>query len=163
MKGYIPISIPTKPYIKAYILKKLGDNPVMSTGDNTIGHKLFDLLRHSNNERGARFSNSMYSCEVKVYIPINTFQKRGANLNATNLKNFNLFIEMEIKNRFHDLMDDSMDIVGNFTNNLPEVRRRLGIDLESWSDDSMQKDYYRYRLRYKKITKRNKTLSPTVR
>lgn len=147
MQGFIPVDIPTKPYIKAYVISKLSAQPRMSTSGDTIGHKLYDLLQHKTNERAARYKNSMYSATLRIYIPINTFRKRGSNLNETNLKNFNLFIEREIKHRFYQLMEDAHEHTPSFETNLPMIRRKLGIDLEAWSDDSMKKDYYRKRLR----------------
>lgn len=145
MKGFIAIDIPTKPYIKAYVHHKLGPAPVMKTNGETISAKLYDLLQHRVDEFGSRPTNKMYTSRLRVFIPIHTFKRRGSNLNVTNLKNFNLFIEAEIKHWFYFLMDEYMTIFPNFMQNLPEVRRKLGIDLEAWSDDSMKKDYYRYR------------------
>lgn len=163
MQGFIPVDIPTKPYIKAYVISKLGATPCMGTDTDTIGNKLFDLLHHSTNERAYRFTNSMYTATLRIYIPVNTFKRRGDNLNETNLKNFNLFIEREIKYRFHQLMDDLQEHLPSFENNLPEVRRKLGIDIEEWSDDSMRKDYYRKNLRTKSKVNYKKTFAPSVR
>lgn len=145
MKGWVPVEIPTKKYIKAYIHSKLGEKPMMTTVGNTIGHKLYDLLQHSTNERASVFESKHYCEVIRIYIPVNTFRKRGAFLNETNIKNFNLFVENEIKHKFHFVMDILIEALPNFNANLPEVRRALGIDIESWSDESMCKDYYRYR------------------
>lgn len=146
MKGFVPVEIPTKRYIKAYIHSKLGEKPLMTTNGNTIGHKLYDLLQHSTNERATVFDSKHYTEKIRIYIPISIYKKRGAYLNQTNIKNFNIYVENEIKDRFHWMMDDLISALPNFSANLPEVRRRLGIDIESWSDDSMTKDYYRYRV-----------------
>ena len=165
MKGFVPVEIPTKKYIKAYIISKLGSQPIMSTRGNSIGHKLHDLLEHSTNERASVFTSKHYTEKIKVYIPVNRFKQRGANLNETNIKNFNIFVENELKDRFHTLMDDLISVLPNFQSNLPEVRKRIGIDIEAWSDDSMSKDYYRYRiatgksLLYTKYFKKNFTQS----
>ena len=144
MQGYISIDIPTKPYIKAYILHRMGQQPVMTTR-SIIGHKLYDLLMHNTNEFGNQPLNSMYTAKIRVYIPIATFKQRGANLNITNTRNLNTFIEVKIKDRFHELMDEALEVYPNFMQNLPGIRKKLGIDIEAWSDDSMKKDYYRYR------------------
>ncbi len=162
MKGLIAVEIPTKKYIKAYVLSKLGDKPVLTVSSDSIGNKMYDVLQHKNNERKTDFKNSRYTEVLKIYIHIRTFKKRGAYLNHTNIRNFNLFIELEIKDRFHSLMDDLIELLPSFENNLPEVRRRLGIDIEDWSDDSMKKDYYRYRLKKNKSLLYNKTFSPVV-
>lgn len=146
MQGFVPVEIPTKKYVKAYIISTLGEKPIMNT-ENVMGQKLYDVLQHSTDERSDQFACNHYSDKLQIYIPIRTFKKRGAFLNKTNIKNFNLFIEVLLKDRFHLMMDDFIAILPSFENNLPEVRKRLGIDIEAWSDDSMKKDYYRYRTR----------------
>lgn len=143
MKGYIPIEIPTKSYIRAYIISKLGEKPLMNTETN-IGCKLYDLLHHTTNEQRTKFS-SRYNSKIRIYISYSLFYHRGGVMNETNIKHFNLFLEEEIKSRFRFIMDFYIDVHPGFEHNLPAVRRWLGIDIEAWSDDSMKKDYYRYR------------------
>ena len=146
MKGYIPVEIPTKKYIKRYLISELGEKPIMSN-DNRFGSKLYDLLEHNTNEERKRFSNVRYTETLRIYITQHSFRVRGANLNHTNIKNFNLFVENELKSRFRMYMDFYMNIFPNFKANLQTVREHLGIDFEHWDDESIQKDYYRYRLR----------------
>jgi hypothetical protein len=149
LKGYIPIEIPTKKYIKAYVTAQLGEKPLMST-DHNIGSKFYDLLLHETNEDRTRFSNVRYNAKLKLYVSYHTFYHRGAFLNQTNIKFFNLFIEKEIKSKFRHYMDFYIEILPNFMANLPMVRSLLGIDIDAWDDDSMKKDYYRYRKRNNK-------------
>jgi hypothetical protein len=153
MKGFVSIDIPTKPYIKAYVIHKLGPQLVIRNNADTISSKLYDLLQHGTDEFASRPTSKMYTSKLRLFIPVQTFRKRGANINVTNLKNFNLFIEAEIKHWFYFIMDEYMSIHPNFMQNLPDVRRKLGIDLEAWSDDSMKKDYYRYRIGKKRKAK----------
>lgn len=161
MKGFMSIDIPTKAYIKAYLISQLGERPEM-TPRNLFGNKLYDLLEHTTNDRKKEFANARYNAMVRVYIPIHVFRKRGFNLNETNIKNFNLFIEMLIKHRYYELMDDCIEILASFEAHLPYVRKKLGIDIEAWSDDSMKKDYYRYRKNNKKRLFYNKINTRTV-
>ena len=164
MKGFVPIDIPTKKYIKEYVISKLGRQPILTTDSDTIGNKFYDLLQHSTNERAGQFCSSMYTVQLRIYIPVRTFNRRGSNLNESNLKAFNLFIECEIKDKFYFLMDHLIELIPSFENNLPEVRRRLGIDVEAWSDDSMRKAYYRRNKRIKKpLLYNKKTSALTVR
>ena len=159
MKGYFSVDIPTKKYIRAYIIAQLGEKPVMDTSSN-IGCKLYDLLQHKVNERKSETEKVKYNSTIRIYINERLFRKRGGVLNHTNMKNFNIFLEEEIKSRFYFLMDTYIEMYESFKANLPEVRRRLGISIFNWDDDSMQKDYYRYRkakgkpLFYKKIFSR---------
>lgn len=146
MKGYIPIEIPTKRYIKAYLMARYGDKPIMSS-DSMIGNKLYDLLQNKRNEDRKRFANKRYNAKIRIYVFYHVFNHRGANLHETNLKRFNLFVEQIIKEQFYFLMDTYIDMLPSFESNLPEVRRRLGITVHDWDSDSMRKDYYRYRLR----------------
>lgn len=147
MQGFIPVDIPTKPYIKAYVINKLGSCPCMNKNYETITAKFYDVINHSTNERGKRFRGKMYNTSLRVYIPVNIFKKYGTNLNETNVKSFNRFIEKEIKYFYYQMMDDLLEHLPSFKNNLPEVRRKLGIDSEAWSEDSMKKEYYRKRKR----------------
>lgn len=159
-KGWIPVEIPTKKYIKAYIVSQLGEKPMMDR-DHPIGKKLEDVLQHKTNERKVEFSKR-YNASIRIYIHRGLFRQRGANLNETNIKNFNLFVETMIKHRFYQLMDDFIEVLPSFEANLPEVRRRLSIDIEDWSDDSMKKDYYRYRLSKGKPLLYNKIITRSV-
>ena len=145
MKGYMPVEIPTKKYIAAYVKSKYGDRPMM-TMENPIGNKLYDLLQHKTNERKTEFSSSRYNATLKIYVNQRAFLRRGAFLNETNVKQFNLFIEKDIKTQMRFLMDFYITTLPSFEAHLPTIRKQLGIDLEEWSDDSMKKDYYRYRL-----------------
>lgn len=145
MKGFIPVDIITKKYIKAYILSQYGSEPVM-TKDHKLGSKLYDVLQHSTNEDRLDCDFKFYTDTVRVYVPMHIFRQRGARLNETNIRNFNLFAEKEIKDKFNLLMDIYISIFPSFEGNLQKVRTQLGIDVEAWSDDSIKKQYYRYRL-----------------
>lgn len=144
MKGYIGIDIPVKTYIKAFIIFEMGEVIKLSTGQHMISNKLYDLLEHRQNHQKT-LAPCSYGATLRIYISFETFRRRGHNLNHSNIRSFNKFCEKIIKFRFNTLMDDMIDVIPSFEANLPEVRRRIGIDIEAWSDDSMKKDYYRYR------------------
>jgi len=76
--------------------------------------------------------------------------------NDCNVKKFNLFIERIIKDRFRFYMDNYILISPSFESHLPAIRKRLSIDVKAWSDDTMKKDYYRYRLNTGKTLLYNK-------
>ena len=161
MKGFVSVIIPTKSYIKAYVINQLGDWPKMTTR-HEIGNKMYDFLAHKTNERKTEFSNKRYNATMKVFISVHTYRQRGCYLNETNIKNFNLFLEKKIKHLFYHYMDHYIDILPNFEANLPEIRRKLCIDIEAWSDDSIKKDYYRYRKMNNKPLLYQKTFTRTV-
>jgi len=146
LKGYIGIEIPTKRYIAAFVKSQLGDQPIMNT-QHLIGHKFFDLLQHQTNEDMSEFAGQYYDVKMKLYVNYGIFSKRGQYLNHTNIKNFNIYLEKKIKEKFYFLMDFMIEIVPNFKYNLPAVRKKLGITDDDWDYDSMKKDYYRYRVR----------------
>lgn len=146
MKRYIRIEIPVKPYIKAYMIAQLGEMIKLSPGQHAITNKIYDLLERSQNWERID-SKCNYGEKVTIYLTYDTFRRKGHNLNATNVKNFNRFVEKLAKWHFYTVMDSLMAILPSFEGNLPEARKRIGIDLEYWSDDSMKKDYYRYRLK----------------
>lgn len=144
--GFIGISIPTKKYIAAYIHHKLGPYPKMDLS-TTIGNKLYDILEYKYNERKTEFSDFRYNAKIKIYITEHVLLNRGCNLNETNIKNFNLFVEAQIKERYRELMDEAIQILPSFKANLPEIRKKIGITEDDWDYDSIKKDYFRYRKR----------------
>lgn len=145
MNGYVPVEFPTKRYIAAYIRHVLGDKPVMKK-DSTIGSKMFDLLQHSTDDRKTEFS-TRYNAKIKIYIPYRTFCQRGGYINSTNVMNFNLYVEAEIKDKYRTLMNVFIESLPSFEANLPQVRKAIGINEDSWDYESIKKDYYRYRKR----------------
>jgi len=146
MKGYIPIEIPTKKYIRAFIINQLGDKPFM-TPDNIIGNKFFDVLERSTNERRTEFSAKHYNSKIRVYISLHTFRQRGSFLNETNVKNFNGFLQLLIKERVRFLLDFYVREYKSFEKALVEVRAVMKLNDEDWDTESIRKDYYRYRLK----------------
>lgn len=162
MKGYIPVEIPTKSYIKAYIISQLGEKPIMSR-NHEIGSKIIDLLQHSLNDQRNRFSNQRYNERLRIYISQYHFNHRGFNLNETNLKNFNSYVENKIKEKFYFLMDFFIELLPSFMQNLAEVRKIMGIDEEAWSTDSMKQDYFRYRKKMGKPLLYEKSFAATVK
>ncbi len=144
MKGYIPVDIPTKKYTRAFIYRQLGKKPLMNK-ESSIGTKLLDLLHHCTNEQGRRITCKHYDCMIRVYISKYVFKQRGANLNATNTKNFNLFLQHMVKSQVRFLLDLFMKRNNSFTKSLEKVREEMQIDIEVWKSDSIKKDYYRWR------------------
>lgn len=161
MKGFVSITIPTKPYIKAYIVHRLGAYPVMNR-ESHIGSKFCDLLEHATNEEKAKYSNARYTAELRIRITVSMHRQRGCNINHTNIKNFNRYMEEKIKEILYDTMDEYIELLPSFEANLPAVRKKLGIDIEAWADDSIRKDYYRHRLAKKLPPLYSKTFTPTV-
>ena len=146
MKGYISICIPVKPYIKAYMIKELGEVMILSSSRHIIYNKIYDLLeRPQNSDKFDATCN--YSEKIILLISISNFKKKGCNLNHTNVRSFNKFVELLVKHRFHNLMDDLVINNPGFKKNLDIVRKRMGIDIDAWDDDSMKKDYYRSRIK----------------
>ena len=158
MHKNIPIEIPTKNYIKAYLINEYGEKPLMNY-ETPIGNKFVDLLQHEFTPDCEEVQNIRYDARIKLFIPKHTFLHRGAFINNERLKQFNIFCTREIKNHFRFMMDFYFDVDPTFTANLPFVREKLGIEVDAWDDDSMKKDYYRYRkatgkpLLYKRLPK----------
>ena len=148
MKGYIPIEMPTKRYIRAFIIAQLGSKPVMSS-DHVIGNKFTDVLQRHCNERRTEFARKHYDASLRVYVSINVFRRLGANLNETNVKNFNCFVQALIKDKVRFLLDVYVPLLGSFHAALGKVRETMGIEDDDWESDSIQKDYYRYRIKNK--------------
>lgn len=142
----ISILLPTKKYIKAYLINQLGEKPLMNT-TTLFGSKFYDLLQHKEPSENEIEIGYNFNSEIKVYINIHTFRHRGCFISKSNAKSFNDFVESYIKNHYRTCMDFYVSIFPNFMVHLPDVRKQIGIDIDHWDDDSMKKDYYRYRKR----------------
>jgi len=138
MKGYIPIEIPTKRYIRAFIITQLGPKPLMCTKD-LIGNKLYDVLEHTTNEYRTDFARKHYNATVRLYISLHKFKQRGANLNETNVKNFNGFLQALIKDKMHFLLDLYVLMFGSFERALVIAREVVKIEDEDWETDSIKR------------------------
>lgn len=147
MRGYVSVDIPTKKYIRAYIVAQLGTPPVMNT-EHVIGAKLFDLLEHPTNEDRKQFAQAQYNDVIRVKITHHAFVQRGCNLNETNVKNFNLFVKHLIKDKMRFLLDFYIEQTGSFTTALELIREKhLLISEDDWETETIKKDYWRYRKR----------------
>lgn len=146
MTGYVGIEIAVKPYIKAYLHKELGDTLKLAPGAHVIYNQLLSLLERNTNPDKAD-ADCNYGAFIKVYISVSKMKRFGCNLNSTNIRQFNKFVELLLKHRFHRMMDDLISMNPGFERNLRIVRRQLGIDEDDWSTDSMKKDYYRSRVK----------------
>lgn len=143
MKRHFSLEIPTKKYLKAFIISQLGARPVI-TAEHVYGNVLFDLLQREPDEKG-QLINARYETCVTVFISHRIYYRRGVFLSHGNIKRLNNYIEEDLKTKFHFLMDFYNNNVQGFEMHLQKVRDRLGVDMEAWSDDSMKKEYYRYR------------------
>ncbi len=146
-KKFVTIEIPTKPYCKQYIENKIGTNPIFINNreSDTVSKKFYDLLLITVNENKNRFVSDFYTAKLRIRIPLNVYKKYSKQINETNIKNFNLFVQAEIKDRFYFVMDVFQESLPCVHNNLPAARRHLGITADTWKDNSMLKDYYRYK------------------
>ncbi|OJW09932.1 MAG: hypothetical protein BGO53_08900 [Sphingobacteriales bacterium 39-19] len=146
MKGYVPVEIPVKRYIKAYIESNLGLPIKLGRQSRSlIIEKLHDYLEKK--EPTKHSTSREYPVTIKVYITFAQYRNIGDTLSSTNIRNFNIFCETLIKEKYYNLMNDAWEVLPGFECHLPSIRKKLGIDIEAWSDDSMKKDYYRYRKR----------------
>ncbi len=146
MKGYTPVDIPTQPYIAAFIKGHMGPQPKMNGPDALGITKYFTvLLTRASNYRKTSYRNGWYTTKLRVYIDMHTCNARGHYLNETNVRDFNIFVKNLLKGRFHELMDDYVEKNGSITKSLDRVREKLKISIFDWDDDSMRKDYLRYR------------------
>ncbi|HRH59779.1 MAG TPA: hypothetical protein PL045_04370 [Chitinophagaceae bacterium] len=160
--GYYGIDIPTRPYIRAFIHSRMGPQPIMNgLDDYGIGRYFLLLLKNKKNYDKKKFAKKGYTDTMRIYINMYTFNKRGCNLHETNIRDFNLFVRDKVKSRLYELMDDYIEICNSFNVALSFTRRKLEISDDDWDDDSIRRDYHRYRVRnnlpliYNKISGEN--------
>lgn len=141
----ISLELRTKPYVHAYLISQMGAKPVMN-GKTNIGAMLLTLLQRAPGKNDLKMlSRERYSATTKVYISKHTYGHSGCHITDINLRAFNLYVEQELKKTFRTYMDMFILINPSFHDNLPGARKHIGVDFEDWNDDSIRKDYYRYR------------------
>lgn len=145
-KRFVPVKIRTKSYIKAYLISRFGHKPVMSQASH-IGSKFYDLLSHRENDFEKILSSVLYNEEIKLFVSHYTFYTRGGFISNKKIKAFNLFMELEIKRSLRFYLDFYLSLTNSFEKSLPYAMERLGIEPEDWNEDSIKKDYYRYRIK----------------
>lgn len=148
MKGYVPVEIPVKRYVKAFI-ERNHSSPIMFDRRNksAIIEKIFDYLERDQAIEIIPKHLWEYKYTIKVYLTNDQFHRRGAWLNSSNIRNFNSFAETLIKERFRLLMDEAWKVSPGFDCHLPSILRALNLTSEDWDYEAIKKDYYRYRLR----------------
>lgn len=144
MKGYVSVVIPTKPYLKAWILNELGETPLMNYKHH-IGSKLVDLLEYKRNWRPNDYSSKSYPAQLKVYINHHFFQKHGCHLNETNIIRFNSYLEEYFKSMVHWKLDVYVLLTQNIDASMELLRDHLQLDEDVFPYEVLKKDYYRYR------------------
>jgi hypothetical protein len=144
MKGYVPVEIPTKAYLKAWVHLELGEKPVMSQKHH-IGSKLLDLLIHKRNYKQTEYKPHHYPVLMRVLINKHAFKNQGCNLNQTNIIKFNTYIESYFKSKMHWKLDFYMKVTQSVEASIELMRDDLGLDEENFPFDMIKQDYYRYR------------------
>lgn len=142
--GLIPVDIPTKHYLKAYIQSKLGQKPVM-TSTHHIGSKLIDLLNRHENYRRTRYVESAYPVKMRVYITRDAYKNKGGFLNETNIICFNNYIQSYFKEYMRDMLDIYLELTQSLEASIELMREMVGIEEDMFPYELVKKDYYRYR------------------
>lgn len=140
----IPVDLPTKPYLKAYIHKVMGDKPVMNAHHH-IGSKLIDLLQRHENERRTRYSSTAYPCKIRVYLPLFVYSHRGGFINETNIIAWNSYLQSYFKDYMHQMLDVYLELTQSVDASIELMRSRVGLDEKIFPYDMIKKSYYRYR------------------
>ena len=146
MAKIIGIEIPIKRYCKAYLLHHYGARPLMNTKTG-VGNKFIDLLSHTAKTNDTPIIEKVYPESVKLYISYFTYRHRGGFIHNEQIQSFNFFLEETIKRTYRQAMDVYIEIIPSFESNLGKVREIIGISEDAWENESIKKDYYRYRKR----------------
>lgn len=91
---YIDITIPTKPYCKAWMERNYGTPVQLDRGDK-YGTLLWTYLERPDRDRDNKYRQ--YPAEMKVRLRARWYHMRGTSLTYTNIMYFNNVIEEDIK------------------------------------------------------------------
>jgi len=144
IKGYVPVDIPTKKYLKAYIQLTLGEKPVISQSSH-IGSKLVDLMQSKRNHRMSRYQPQHYPETIRVYLNKYAFKNKGCNINHTNIIAWNCYLESYVKEHIRFLLDTYLELTMSLEASIEIMRDKTGLDENVLTYDQVKKDYYRYR------------------
>jgi hypothetical protein len=87
----------------------------------------------------------VYDSRVKLMIPVRLFKRRGHNLNKTNIKDFNIFVQQLIKADMRFYLDFYTDNHYKLKDAIEMVQAKMGFTEDDMPVDTIQKDYFRYR------------------
>jgi hypothetical protein len=149
MKGYIKIIIPVRPFVRGYITNQYGINNAIKVDKKCfLGKKIFSLLSRVQQNQSKSFANmEMYKDQITIYISKYWMERRGCDLNADNIKEFNTYFETQIKERFIDIMNDLTELYDYVKPNIETARHKLGIEEDDWENSTLEKIWYRYRVK----------------
>lgn len=91
---YIDITIPTKPYCKAWMENQYGSPIQLNRGDK-YGTLLFTYLERPDRERDNKYRQ--YPAQMKIRLRARWYHMRGTSLTYTNIMYFNNVLEEDIK------------------------------------------------------------------
>lgn len=146
MNGFIPVEIPTKPYIRQHLINRMGTTLKVKS-DSLIGHFLLHLMQRSVDDEATDFAAIGYTTTMKLYIPGSVFKNWGANLSKTNIKHFNLFVQNLVKEEMRFYLNFYIENNHGLDESIEMVQAKMELPDDVMSYDAIKKDFYRWRQR----------------
>jgi hypothetical protein len=138
--------ISVKKYIRHYLQQRFGD-PTLLTKDHQIGKYLYQLLGDACTRNDSDFKP--YKDTLTVKITEDVFLRKGYLLTATNVINFNNFVEEVIKNEMFlhiDVIREHRPGI-KIKSAIEHVMQKMLFDENVFPYETMKKSYDRYRLK----------------
>ena len=152
--NHIPVKIPCKPHIKAFLEFHFGVDYVLSTGD-FLGTILFHLLK-----KESKHYRSKKSCTMKKYVDFFTvlvpedhfFCRNVQCVEAITSVHFNNLVDTLISFMFKKSIDNRMKSPPRYRKDaILEWMDENGINEEHLTEDAFIKAYQRYRQQAKEL------------
>ena len=138
------ITVPCKSYVKHYLESNYG-NPVNLQLNSSLYKHLIGLLSGDKNLRKRYYFNVItnYSEFVKVNLKKTDFYKHKWILNESDVINFNLRIQLEVKTFMRSIVGTRIALGENITDSIHFFQDNYGYTEEVWSFDTIRKDCQR--------------------
>jgi hypothetical protein len=141
MGEHFTIDVPCKKYVKAYLETQCGTPADLSK----MPDLLMELRRCLKGKPGELSKKGIanYTESVKIIIPTRVFYRDGWELNSQNVLEFNRYAEERVKFFMRNFVALGVFMGMSQTESIREFQDRFGFDEQSWSFDSIKKDFYR--------------------
>ena len=139
------IDFPTKPYVRQFIIHNFGD-PADFSCNKGVNDSFRNCLSRPSTRYDARYNElslCRYSTITKVVISDDDFYRYGWEISKTNIVSFGKQMERQAK----FLMRNMVSYYSSFMMERDAIlmfQNRLGFNEDTWSFDSIKKDYQRF-------------------
>ncbi len=141
------LEIPVDPYIKKFLIKELGQEPVYITRHDYLGIVIYDKI-----EPLPPGITPQCHAISKIYLQLTYFQSnqlKSAHISEDNINRINLYLKKLFKDKLFDYLNAKLElkvlVPTSIKNELLRFCEIYDIRESEYSFEALKKAYYRYR------------------